>query len=264
MKFKYITIVFISVIFFNCNKQTNDIIEKDKLVDILIDLHIADAVLSDKGYYDGNLKDSTSSYYNYILKKHNVSRASFDNSIKYYNQNGEDYIALYEQVSSKISERVPINVTKESVYYYISKALKDSKILSNLNDYYGENGKEVWIMHKSGEFPKDSTKISLNYSHKIDYPCKLVFSCEIKINKKDSCGNILMKLDIENEDKSRQSDTAQIRYLKDWQKYQLIAQTDSLKKPKSFDFSISKCSNNKFPKLSIRNISLKQFAPDKK
>ncbi len=128
MKYNYILLILALIFFVECNNsEKEDIIEQDKFVDILVDIHIADALISNKGFYDGNLKDSTKSYYNYVLKKHKVSRASFDKSMEYYSKDTENYLKLYDKVIAIISKQVPVSLHKESVYNIVQKAIDASK-----------------------------------------------------------------------------------------------------------------------------------------
>ncbi len=266
MKLTYyhiITSVLLMSFLLACNKDKQDVLEKETFINILVDLHLYDAVLSDKGYYDGNLTDSTTSYYHYILKKYQISRSAFDRSVKYYNKNGDEYLEIYKEVIEIISHKVPVTIHKESIYKFVQTALDDSKILSDLEAYYGKKGKELWPKQKAGELPKDKAKIPLKLTRPLAYPCQLVFNCEIQTDKDTICENLFMQVDIKYEDKSIQSDTIHINYSKKWQKYQMKTQTDSLKKPQSFDFYLLKCDGKKLPVINIKNISLKQFAPTK-
>ncbi len=123
-----IYLIFALFFFVECNKSgEGKIVSEEKFVDVLVDIHFADAIMSDKGLYDGNLKDSTKSYYNYVLKKHSISRATFDKSMKYYSQNGEVYLKIYDKVIARISEQVPVKLCKESIYNIINKALEASE-----------------------------------------------------------------------------------------------------------------------------------------
>ncbi len=128
MKYNYILLIIALFLFTQCdNSDKKDIIEQDKFIDILVDIHIADAIISNKGFYDGNLKDSTKSYYNYVLKKHNISRASFDKSMEYYSKDTESYLKLYDKVIAIISKQVPVRLHKESVYNILQMAIDVSK-----------------------------------------------------------------------------------------------------------------------------------------
>ncbi len=128
MKYNYILLIIALFFFTQCdNSDKEGIVEQDKFVDLLVDIHVADALMSNKGFYDGNLKDSTKSYYNYVLKKHRVSRASFDKSMEYYSKDAESYLQIYDKVIAIISKQIPIRLHKESVYNIVQKAIDASK-----------------------------------------------------------------------------------------------------------------------------------------
>ncbi len=130
MKFKYyqILLLFLLMFFVECESSDNyEIIDEDKFITILADLHFTDAFMANKGFYDGNLKDSTTSYYNYVLKKHNISRASFDHSMAYYSKSTEKYLQIYDKVIEEISKKVPATLHKNSVYNIVKQAVEKAK-----------------------------------------------------------------------------------------------------------------------------------------
>ncbi len=126
--YNYTLLILVSIFAIGCSSSDNDeIIKQDKFINILVDIHVADALIADKGLYDGNLKDSTKSYYNYIFKKHNISRASFDKSMEYYSKDAEHYYQIYDIVIDEISKQIPVKLHKESIYNIIIQAREASK-----------------------------------------------------------------------------------------------------------------------------------------
>lgn len=78
-------------------------IERDKLVDILVDIHMTDAYLA----YRGRIgkwpqHDDAESAYVYMLEKYDVTPAQFNNTMKYYGR----HIKEYEQIYNKVIERL--------------------------------------------------------------------------------------------------------------------------------------------------------------
>ncbi len=131
----YILLIFTLFCLSDCKKsEDKDIVPEDKFIDVLVDIHIADAVMSDKGLYDGSLKDVKKSYYHYVLKKHNLSRQSFDKSLEYYSQHGEVYVKMYDKVIDKISEKLPKTIDKKSIYQIVEKAILLAKYEPTLSD----------------------------------------------------------------------------------------------------------------------------------
>lgn len=81
----------------------DNLISIDSMVPILIDIHIADALLSDIRLHDKDLRDSTRSYYNYVFKKHEISRMQFDSSMRYYGESPKILLDIYDEVLKQMS-----------------------------------------------------------------------------------------------------------------------------------------------------------------
>lgn len=104
---KYL-IAIILITMYSCswvkNKEEN-IIEEKQFVDLLIDIHLADAVVSNEGYKLINDSVKLDLYYDYVLKKHNISRNKFKQTVIYYTKKPNEYNKIYEQVLEKLSKQ---------------------------------------------------------------------------------------------------------------------------------------------------------------
>jgi hypothetical protein len=82
------------------------VIDENKMVDIIVDLRIADAAV----YNNTNSppRDKVKDW-EFIMKKHKVSDTLFIKSHDYYAEHPEVAEALYEQAIDKISEMVAAN-----------------------------------------------------------------------------------------------------------------------------------------------------------
>jgi len=82
------------------------VIEESKMVDIIVDLRIADAAV----YNNTNKppRDKVKDWA-FIMKKHQVSDTLFIKSHDYYAEHPEVAASLYEQAIDKISEMVAAN-----------------------------------------------------------------------------------------------------------------------------------------------------------
>jgi len=263
-----ILILFFSSIFFiSCGERTGTtVIEKKVLIDILTDLHITDALLANKGMYDGKLKDTTESYYNFVLKKYDISRAEFDYSLDYYINNAEEYLLIYDEVIAIINEKMPRRLHDNSIYKIFEEALREAEILGDLEKYYGRSGRELWIGRRAGKVPKDTTSLKLKIEKEANYQCLIVLNSEVKLEPEDSSQNLRMVLELSYKDSTKVADTAFFASdkEKEWQWRRIILKTDSMKEPKMIKANLLEQENDKnIPKLQIRNISLKQYAPDK-
>jgi len=63
-------------------QEPENLIPEDKFIEMIVDIHIADAVLSNEQMHDVNLADTTKSYYNFVFNKHQVSRYDFNEQLK--------------------------------------------------------------------------------------------------------------------------------------------------------------------------------------
>ncbi len=105
---KIITIAFSFLIFMvGCSTVNipDETIEKDKMVEVLIDLHLADAVFSSKGFHDRNLPDKSQSYYSFVYKKHNVTKAQIDTSLFNYAKEPKVMTEIYDKVTKELKKR---------------------------------------------------------------------------------------------------------------------------------------------------------------
>ncbi|MDF1550753.1 MAG: DUF4296 domain-containing protein [Bacteroidales bacterium] len=265
-KFQKIIILLLILSGISCSQDNDvDVIEKEKFVDILTDMHLTDAILANKGWYDAKLKDTTRSYYNYILKKYDISRAEFDYSLDYYSHNIEEYNIMYDEVIAKLNEKLPRQLHEHSIYKIFENVLKDAEIKNDLNNYYGINGKELWRGRRGFTLPKDTLNVYTDFLDSINYQGLAVFKTEIMVLPKDSSQKLSMKLIINYKDSTFEKVEKAIT-AKDgkWQNYKLILRTDSLKKPRSLKAYLSNRYNNKDSfRLELKNMSLKQYAPDK-
>lgn len=80
-----------------------DIIERDKMVDILTDIHLSDAVLTTKKYQTSKHEYQIQGYYTYLYEKHGYTRAEIDSSIAFYSKYPNAYSELYDDVLEKLS-----------------------------------------------------------------------------------------------------------------------------------------------------------------
>jgi len=112
-----------------------DILSEDEFYDLLKDIHIADGIVttSNTGY---KMKNDSVSVYNYVLKKHNVSREVFNNTVDYYSVHAEEYDLLYDSLvnyftslEKSLDENLQIEKEKENDD---RKREKDSLNLWNL------------------------------------------------------------------------------------------------------------------------------------
>lgn len=101
-------ILFILLFFTSCSSSEldipSDIIQKEKMINVMVDVHIADAMASEQKIKDIKVSNQLKKTYLVgVLHKHDISQQKFDNSIQFYESNVETMLDIYNEVMIKIS-----------------------------------------------------------------------------------------------------------------------------------------------------------------
>lgn len=100
-KIFFFCVVFLAV---SCNnsviEKPSNLIEKDKMVDILYDISLLETVKS-QGIKS---RISQSEINQYILKKYKIDSLQLISSNKYYASDAEEYKRMFEKVKAKLDE----------------------------------------------------------------------------------------------------------------------------------------------------------------
>lgn len=102
MKKLILALVFLGL--FSCDTvdKPDNLIEEDKMVNILYDIAVLDAVRSQKAYMltQENINPAT-----YVYKKHKIDSLQFANSNRYYATDIERYKKIYAKVAERIEKQ---------------------------------------------------------------------------------------------------------------------------------------------------------------
>lgn len=100
---KKIRLIFITLALSACHSDSHNLpIPKDKLLPVLIDIHIVEAVVDNDSQA---MKDSlTALYYSQIFEKHGVTAKDFDSTVKYMNERPKLMHDIYEDVMKEIQK----------------------------------------------------------------------------------------------------------------------------------------------------------------
>lgn len=89
---------------FACEKveKPDNLIAEDKMVDVLYDIAVLDAIRTQKAYMltQENINPAT-----YIYKKHGIDSLQFANSNRYYASDIERYKKMYSEVADRIEKK---------------------------------------------------------------------------------------------------------------------------------------------------------------
>lgn len=81
-----------------------DLIPRNEMVDIITDMHLYDAVMKEKQKKHNKISEPEYYMYQAVMKKHDITREQFESSLKYYQQDLEDFDKIYEDVIERLSK----------------------------------------------------------------------------------------------------------------------------------------------------------------
>ena len=104
---KHIFLFFLALTFLvACNDTPKGIIERDKMVNLIVDVHIIDGTIynineptSDSLYKYGNDR------YNKLFKSYQTDSTQFKNSFKYYSKQPEVMLEMYTDVNARLQAK---------------------------------------------------------------------------------------------------------------------------------------------------------------
>jgi len=256
-----IALIILSVFVISCYSESNyDIIPREDFINILTELHIADAILTEKGLYDRKLKDSADSYYNYILVKHNMSRNKFDQSLKYYTGDLEDFSLIYELVIENIKAKNEVFEKRKSIFNLPAIVLDSINLVSKSLKKKNEK-QEIWNKKKEWFLPDDGLLNTIKFEKSIYGQSSFELTADIMIFPDDKSIKPTMLIFIFYKDGSNNTfkDTTLIKDGK-WHSHKLTAKTNALKVPTKIICKIvDHNTGTKNKHLKVRKISLLKF-----
>lgn len=104
---KFCIILIALILACNANKVPDNVIERNKMVLVLVDMHLADAVLAKVNNPDTMLMMSSSKYY-LIFKRHSIDSAMFTRSLKYYNTQPIELKKMYVEVIDSLNAKITL------------------------------------------------------------------------------------------------------------------------------------------------------------
>ncbi len=104
---KKFVILIVTISFFSCTNEKKIpeyVIPQEDMVDIIVDIHLTDGLLTLNHVRRKLAKKDTSNYYDKIFDQYGYTRADFDTSIYYYSMNIDDYDNIYAEVLNRLNE----------------------------------------------------------------------------------------------------------------------------------------------------------------
>lgn len=94
--------IFLSACKGKSEEKKGEVIDEEKFIDILVDVHIADAILTINSDVKNPELYVPENFYYQVLNNHGITREDFDRSIEYYADDPAVLQKIYEKVSEKI------------------------------------------------------------------------------------------------------------------------------------------------------------------
>ncbi len=100
--YKYWLLFFIVIFCFACSKKESLPIGEDKLIDVLSDVHTAEAAMS--GLTAVERDTLALRFYDDIFTLHQVAQEDFDTCMARLMRNPERFVSIYEKVEAKLEK----------------------------------------------------------------------------------------------------------------------------------------------------------------
>jgi hypothetical protein len=104
MRLLLFSIILLVTISCSNNEDNQKIIDKSTMIEVLVDIHLADATLSIANLKINRDTSEIELYYGDVLKKYRITQNQIDNSLKYYTSRPKEFEKIYEKVSEKLAK----------------------------------------------------------------------------------------------------------------------------------------------------------------
>ena len=120
---------------------------KNEMALLLADIYQLEGLINNPQTMEG--RNNASSYYKFVLDKHHITQAKFDEGVKWYTSNPEFYLSVYDKVISILSER-------EAVFLSEMAKRKESSDQQTLLE---ESKSDLWRGLRAYQFPLLDTSL---------------------------------------------------------------------------------------------------------
>lgn len=92
------------VVMLSCSKAPNGILPEKKMKEVLIDMHLAEAMIN-SDYKEYNTNEKKKALYQSVFDKHGIAEADYDSSLVWYGRNLDVYMQVYDGVLAELNAR---------------------------------------------------------------------------------------------------------------------------------------------------------------
>lgn len=154
----------VPLLLLSCDEKPQGVLEPDKMVDLMVDMHLAEAVLHISPKQFSTKKDRLGVYYE-VFQKHNITKAEMDSSLNYYMANAEEYRKIYDEVITRLqsirveAESGKFQDTREFVFDVLEEGIQilDSEERDSVVS-------EIWRMPRSFSLLEKGDKNTVEYT----------------------------------------------------------------------------------------------------
>lgn len=100
---KILYFIFILALCIACDKQSDHILTRGKMEDVLYDYHLAQGLLEQLTIDER--EKMAQAYIDAVFEKHNITEADFDSSMVYYNRHANDLKKIYQNIKDRYAEK---------------------------------------------------------------------------------------------------------------------------------------------------------------
>lgn len=86
------------------DEKPDYVLSEEKMVDILVDVHVAEAILTRARSAGTDVKYISDDYYQKIFEKHQIDKATYDTSFAYYQDHLKQFDKIYEQTITQLNK----------------------------------------------------------------------------------------------------------------------------------------------------------------
>jgi hypothetical protein len=132
---KKAVVILLVIFLFSCNNENklpDYVITHDDMVNIIIDIHLTDGLLTNNKVRRKLAKKDSSNYYEAIFNNYGYTRAEFDTSVYFYSKNINEYDKIYEEVLNRLNEmETKLKQESSEETKLKEESLKDKPVTSN-------------------------------------------------------------------------------------------------------------------------------------
>lgn len=93
--------LFVGLLLLSCNKKPSGVLEPDKMVELMVDMHLAEGVIHINPKQFKNKQEKLEIYYD-VFQRHGITKAEMDSSLNYYLAYADEYREIYDEVIARL------------------------------------------------------------------------------------------------------------------------------------------------------------------